>query len=143
MQRKFLVLAVGVGFLVVMTWLGTIITSVVPQHPTAQTQSARTASFQVTLQVNPNPPPITRSTAVTLQVINAATGQRVANAQVSMEYSMQTMDMGTERVVAQSQHDGLYFAQFQFSMSGPWQVRTLITVPGKEAEDTAFDITVQ
>ena len=57
---------------------------------------------------------------------------------------MATMDMGTGQVAAKSQHDGTYLASVQFSMSGPWQVQVVISMPGEsQTFNATFDVTAQ
>jgi YtkA-like len=143
MKRNLVVIVVGIMFLILMTWIGTTVTEVLPHQLTPQTQTAHTASYQLTLQVDPNPPPITRPTTLTLQVAKSGTQEAVTDARVVFESSMETMDMGTDRLDAQSQGNGLYRAQVQFSMNGYWRVRTLITEGGKKMEVAVFEITVQ
>ncbi|HET7641431.1 MAG TPA: hypothetical protein VFK47_22165, partial [Ktedonobacteraceae bacterium] len=61
-------LALGITFLILMTWLGTIITTLVPQRVTAQVQTVKADPYLVTLQVNPNPPLITQPATLLVQV---------------------------------------------------------------------------
>lgn len=143
MKRNLVVIVVGVLFLILMTWIGTTVTEILPHQLTAQTQTVRTASYQLTLQLDPNPPPITRPTTLTLQVAQRGTQQAVTDARVVFESSMETMDMGTDRLDAQPQGNGLYHAQVQFSMNGYWRVRALITSSGKQMETAVFEITAQ
>ncbi len=52
--------------------------------------------------------------------------------------------MGIDQVEAQSQGNGIYLASVQFSMSGPWQVQVVISLPGsKHIENATFEVTVQ
>ena len=143
MKRNLVVIVVGVIFLILMTWIGTTVTEILPHQLTASTQVAHTASYQLTLQVNPNPPPITRPTTLTLLVAKSGTQHAVTDARVVLESTMETMDMGTDRLDAQSQGNGLYRAQVQFSMNGYWQVKALITTEDKKMEIAVFEITVQ
>ncbi len=53
---------------------------------------------------------------------------------------METMDMGTDIVNAQSQGDGTYHISVQFAMDGPWQVRVLVAVPGVKTESATFEV---
>jgi YtkA-like len=143
MKRNLVVLAIGITFLILMTWIGTTVTEILPHRATAQTQTARTASYQLTLQIDPNPPSITRPAMLTLQVAKGGTQQAVTDARVSFESSMESMDMGTDRRDAQSQGNGIYHTQVQFAMSGSWQVRALITEGNKKMETALFEITTQ
>jgi len=57
---------------------------------------------------------------------------------------MVTMDMGIDQVEAHSQGNGTYLARVQFSMSGPWQVHVLISLPGdKQTLTASFEVGVQ
>src|SRR6266567_4691088 len=85
MKRNLVVIVVGIMFLILMTWIGTTVTEILPHQLTAQTQMVRTASYQLTLQVDPNPPPITRPTILTLQVAKSGTQQAVTDARVIFE----------------------------------------------------------
>ncbi|HZS77162.1 MAG TPA: FixH family protein [Ktedonobacteraceae bacterium] len=143
MRRGLLVIALGIAFLVLMTWLATIVTETFPRTPTPQTQTAQAGPYTVTLEVSPNPPPTTKPATLTITVKMKSSGQPVNNAQVSLASNMTAMDMGTETVQAQSQHDGTYVAQVQFVMSGPWQVQVTISQPGKPSATATFNVTAQ
>ena len=54
------------------------------------------------------------------------------------------MDMQLDQVDAQSQRNGTYLASVQFSMSGPWQVQVIISLPGaKQTVSATFEVGVQ
>ncbi|GAC1350974.1 MAG: hypothetical protein NVSMB27_38640 [Ktedonobacteraceae bacterium] len=133
----------GITFLILMTWLGTILTSIVPHRVTAQVQTASAGPYQITLQVNPNPPLITRSATLTLKVLLNAAQQPVTNAHVTLQSNMESMDMGIDTTEARSQGDGTYLANVQFSMSGLWQVGVIITAPGAKPTNATFEVTAQ
>ncbi|GCE26711.1 hypothetical protein KDA_21950 [Dictyobacter alpinus] len=133
----------GIGFLIVVTFLGTSLEALIPRKPTAPVQVAQAGPYQVTLQVSPNPPSINQPANLSLQIVKKASGQLVSNARVILASSMQSMDMGTEEIVARSQSPGLYQAQAHLSMGGSWQLHVQITVPGSPAATTNFDITTQ
>ncbi|SRR5579885_2403171 len=143
MKRSLLVIAFGISFLIVMTWMGTILVDAIPRPPTAQTQTAQAGPYQISLQVEPNPPPITQPSTLSIQLSNKNTRHPVTNAHVSAEMVMETMDMRTDRVDAKMQSDGLYVIPIQFAMSGPWQVRIHVQVPGTTAQSTVFEVTAQ
>jgi hypothetical protein len=144
MKRRLLAIALGVTFLILMTWIGTIITSVVPQRVTAQVQTTQAGPYQVTLQVNPNPPPITQPATLSIQILEHNSKRPVSSAKVTLESNMVTMDMGTGQVEAKSQHNGTYLARVQFSMSGPWQVQVVISMPGESQTYSAvFEVAAQ
>src|SRR5947209_17757781 len=138
MRRSLLVIAVGITFLILITWLGSIITTIVPQRVTAQVQTAQAGPYHITMRTNPNPPRITQPATLSIQVLSTTSQQLVTNAQVTLESDMETMDMGIDRADAHSQGDGTYLANVQFSMSGPWQVRVTVAVPGVKPASALF-----
>src|SRR5260370_8235151 len=95
MKRRLLAIALGITFLILMTWIGTIITSVVPHHATAQVQTAQAGPYQVTLQVNPNPPPITQPATLSIQTLENNSKRPVSSANVTFECTMATIRMQT------------------------------------------------
>src|SRR5258708_8844630 len=119
MKRRLLAIALGITFLILMTWIGTIITSVVPHHATAQVQTAQAGPYQVTLQVNPNPPPITQPATLSIQILENNSKRPVSSAKVTLESNMVTMGMGTGQVEAKSQHHRTYLPTLQFSLHAP------------------------
>ncbi|HEY6285948.1 MAG TPA: FixH family protein [Ktedonobacteraceae bacterium] len=144
MKRGLVVIALGVAFLILITWIGTFLTSFIPYPATAQVQTRQAGPYQVTLRVDPNPPPITRSATLSIQVLLNTSQQPVTNAHVTLESVMETMDMGTDRTEAQSQGNGMYLTTVQFSMSGPWRVQVVISLPeGTKSFSTVFEVTAQ
>jgi hypothetical protein len=143
MRRSLLVVALGITFLILLTWLGTVLTSIIPHKVTAQEQTVRAGPFQVSLQINPNPPLITQPATLTIQVFSSSTQQSVTNAHVTLESTMTEMDMGIDRVEARAQGDGTYLANVQFSMSGFWKVHVIFTVPGIASVSADFEVTAQ
>jgi len=143
MRRSLLVVAVGITFLILLTWLGTLITSIVPHRATAQEQTTRASAYQVTLLVNPNPPLITRPAALSIRLLSGATQQPVTNARVTLQCDMTEMDMSTGKVDAHPQGDGTYLADLQFSMSGLWHAHVNISAPGTPPASAYFAVTAQ
>ena len=143
MRRGLLAIALGISFLILMTWLGTIITSIIPQKATAQVQTADAGPYTITLQVNPNPPLITQSATLSLQVVMRSSQQAVSNAHVAIESDMESMDMGTAHIDAKSKGNGMYVADVQFTMSGLWQVQVVVTMPGSQPVTATFEVTAQ
>jgi YtkA-like len=143
MRRNLLIIVLGFGFLIFMAWLGGVLSMIEPHQPSAAVQTAQAGPYQLTLQVNPNPPLLTRPATLSLQVVRPASQQFVSHAQVAVESSMETMDMGTDRVDAQYQNNGLYLAHVQFTMSGPWSIRVLIQEPGSPPQSATFEVTAQ
>ena len=143
-KRKLLVLLLGIGSLMVITWVAAVVPDQITfKRPSASIQTAQAGPYQVTLQVDPNPPATTRPATLSLQVVRQDTKQQVNNARVTLASSMETMDMGTDYATAQKQSDGSYQAHVQFSMSGPWQLRAAIAMPGGGVQSVEFEVTAQ
>jgi hypothetical protein len=140
MRRKLLILFLGILFLILLSWLGTSLTEILPARPSAQVQTAHAGPYQIIFRVDPNPPPPGKPATLTLQIVHSSTQQLVTNARVTIESNMETMDMGTDVVNAQSQSDGMYRVPIQFAMDGPWRVRVLVVVPGAKAESATFEV---
>ena len=144
MKRGLLVIALGIVFLILMTWIGTFLDSAVPHPVTAQLQTAQAGLYHLTFQVHPNPPVASHSTTLSIQVVSSASQQPITNARVTFTSNMVSMDMGIDSVEAQSQDNGTYLANAQFAMSGPWQVQVIITLPGeKQTVSASFEVGVQ
>jgi YtkA-like len=143
MRRSLLAIALGVAFLILVTWLGTIATNDIPHNPTAPVQMKQAGPYSVTLQVSPNPPPTTGAATLSLQVLLSHSQQPASNLRITLQSNMQEMDMGIDQVQARSEGNGLYLATIQFPMSGLWQVQVIITSPGTPPANTTFEITAQ
>ncbi len=143
MRRNLLVVLLGLAFLLLLTWVGTILVDIIPHRVTAPIQTAQAGPYQITLQVNPNPPSVTQPAALTVHILTNSSQQPLTNAHVTLESSMQSMDMGTDSTTAQAQNDGTYLAHLQFVMGGSWQVKVIITLPGKQPTNAVFVITSQ
>jgi hypothetical protein len=144
MKRGLLAIALGIIFLILITWIGTLLTSIVPHRVTAQSQTAQAGPYQVTMQVSPNPPPITQPATLSIQVLLKASKQPVTNAHITLASNMETMDMDIDHVEAKPQGNGMYLATVQFTMSGPWQVQVAISSSGgTQAATTVFEVTAQ
>ncbi len=146
-RRRLIIVIVGIVFLGLMGWAGSILPDLLPGllpiKASAQTQTTQAGPYQVTLSVDPDPPLVTRPATLTVQITRRGTQQTINNARVVLESTMETMDMGTDQTGAQQQASGVYRAQVQFSMSGPWQVRVLISAPGAAPEHASFEITAR
>lgn len=143
MKRSLLAIALGVAFLALVTWLGTIAANDTPHTPTAPIQVKQAGPYSITLQVSPNPPPTTGPATLSLQVLLTSSQQPASNLRITLQSNMQEMDMGIDQVQAHLQGNGLYLASIQFPMSGLWLVQVLITSPGTPSASTTFEITAQ
>ncbi len=140
MTRKLLILFFGVLFLILLSWLGTTLTEILPARPSEQVQTASAGPYQITMRVDPNPPPVARPATLTLQIVHNSTQQLVTNAHVTVENSMETMDMGTDVVNAQKQDNGIYVVPVHFMMDGMWRVRVVVAVVGVKIESATFEV---
>lgn len=144
MKRGLLVIALGIAFLILMTWIGTLLDSAAPHTVTAQIQTAQAGPYHLTFQVNPNPPMASHPATLSIQVETSASQQPITNAHVILTSDMETMDMGTDQVEAQSQGNGIYLTSVQFAMGGPWRVQVIIALPGeKQTVNATFEVGVQ
>ena len=144
MKRGLLAIVLGIIFLFLTTWIATLLTSIIPHRVTPQVQTAQAGPYQVTMQVSPNPPPITQPATLTIQVLVNASKQPVTNAHVTLASNMETMDMSTDNVEARSQGNGMYLASVQFTMSGSWHVQVAISsTGGTRPATTVFEVTAQ
>ena len=141
--RNILVVVVGLTFLVFMTWLGSVVVDIIPHPATAQVQTTQAGPYQITLNVNPNPPLITQPATLSLHILMRSSQQPVTNARVALQSDMETMDMGSDHTDAQVQSDGSYVAQVQFTMGGAWRVQVSITEPGQKSVNAIFEITAR
>src|SRR5438132_12042108 len=108
MKRRLLAIALGITFLILMTWIGTIITSVVPHRVTAQVQTAQAGPYQVTLQVNRNPPPITRRAILSIQILEHNSKRPVSSAKVTLESNVAGSARATGQAAATSKQQAPY-----------------------------------
>jgi YtkA-like len=142
MKRKFLVLALGLSFLIAVSWFGGLISNAAPHTPTAHIQTSQAGPYQVTLQIDPNPPLLTKPSTITIQLANSD-HQAISDAHIFIDSTMETMDMGTARDEALPQSNGLYRANVQFYMSGPWKLLISISQPNQKTVTTTFEVTAQ
>ncbi|EFH90722.1 FixH family protein [Ktedonobacter racemifer] len=144
LRRNMLVLAVGIGFLLLVAWFGAFISNVESQKaPTAHVQSKQVGAYTITLQVDPNPPVTTHPATLAFQIVRTGKQQLVTNAHLFVSGDMEEMNMQTTQAEAQRQSNGVYTMRLQFSMSGTWLLRVRLEVPGSPAQDTSFEVTVQ
>ena len=142
-RKQFFVIALGITFLIALTWLGTFATTYVAPKTTAQIQIAHIGPDNVTLHIDPNPPSIAQPATLSIQVVEHTSHQPLQNAQLILDGTMETMDMGTTEVKATGQGAGIYVARMPFVMSGPWQVQVHIAVPGQPTLTALFTVMTQ
>ena len=136
-----MILALGIGLLLLVTTIATSLNSIFPSKPTAAVQIAHAGPYEITLNVNPNPPGATQPATLSLQIVQSDTHQLVSGAHVALSISMLTMDMGTEAITAHAKSPGIYEAQAQFPMGGTWEVHLTISKAGYTTASTSFDVT--
>lgn len=141
MKRGLRVIALGVGFLIALTWLGTFITSYVPTRPTPQVATTQVGPYDVTLRVDPNPPVLDQPATLTISLLQHTSQQPVNGARMSIDGTMTEMLMDSQRAVALAQGQGIYKASLSFSMSGLWQLQIEISTPGQPTLNAIFSVT--
>ncbi|GAC1471453.1 MAG: hypothetical protein PVSMB5_20090 [Ktedonobacteraceae bacterium] len=143
MRRNLLIVALGITFLIVMTAIGTLLDTIVPRRATAPVQTAQAGPYQVTMQLSPNPPLTNQPANVSLHIVQSKSQQLVTNARVTLDNSMETMDMGTDHLTVHIQSAGTYEAQVHLPMSGAWTIHVTITQPGQPTASITFEVTAQ
>lgn len=141
MKRGLIVIALGVGFLVLVTGLGTFITNYMPAMHTPASQTTQAGPYTITLRVEPNPPSTSRPTTCTIQVQQGSTP--IDGAQVTLEGEQADMGLSTSTITANPRGRGQYAARVSFSMNGSWQMQVTITLPGLAPLHAAFAVTAQ
>src|SRR6266516_6224957 len=101
MKRGLLVIALGIAFLILMTWIGTLLDSLVPHTVTAQVQSAQAGPYHVTFQVNPNPPVASHPATLSIQMVLSTSQQPIPKAHVTLRRNMKKMHMEIDQIYAQ------------------------------------------
>lgn len=143
MKRGLLIIGLGLGFLALVTALGTFITNYMPAMKTPQVQTSQAGPYTVTLSVNPNPPSTTQAATLSVQIQQSASHQSVSSARVILEGSQEDMGLSTSAIEAAAQGNGRYTARVSFSMSGSWQMQVSIALPGHPTVNAVFMVTAQ
>jgi YtkA-like len=141
MKRGLIIIALGVGFLAIVTGLGTFITNYMPMMNTPQAQTTQVGPYTVTLHVDPNPPSTSQPTTCTIQLQQGSIS--IDDAQVTLEGAQADMGLDTSLAKASAQGHGQYVAHISFSMNGSWQMQVTITLPGHSAIHATFTVTAQ
>ena len=112
-----------------------------PPFANGKTQTA--GALRVTIQFTPNPPKISGDPTTQVKLlIQGQNNQTIDDAQVQLDLSMVTMDMGVNRFTAQRLGQGRYQAQVAFLMIGQWNVTVSIIPPGGTVVTTTFTVDV-
>jgi hypothetical protein len=141
MKRGLLVIALGVGFLVLVTGLGTFITNYMPAMQTPASQTTQAGPYTITLRVDPNPPSTSQPATCTIQVQQGSSS--IDGAQVTLEGQQADMGLSTSAISASPRGHGQYVARVSFSMNGSWQMQVIITLPNQLPLHAAFAVTAQ
>lgn len=143
-QQTIFVILLGLFFLLVITLLISNITSLLPHRSlTVTNQMVQSGPYQVALWVTPHLAHVTDPADLTVRIVKQKTHQLITHATVFLVNSMESMNMGTGQNQARLQHDGNYLAHLPFTMSGRWQVRVLVTVPGEQTFSVTFQVKAQ
>lgn len=142
MRRGLLVIALGVGFLIIITWLATFITNYVPQRPTPQTSTSQVGPYDVTLRVDPNPPSLNQPATLSISLLQRESRQLVSGARVIVDGAMEEMEMDTWQIEAKVQDTGIYVARVPFRMQGLWQIQVSISRPDQPTLNAIFSVMV-
>lgn len=110
-----------------------------PPFANGKTQTA--GALRVTIQFTPNPPRISGDPTTQVKLlIQGQSNQTIDGAEVRLDLSMVTMDMGVNRFAAQGLGQGRYQARVAFLMIGQWNVQVSVTPPGGSAVTTTFTV---
>ena len=144
-RRQLFIVLGGLLLLVVITLLGSSLESWIPQQPSAAIQNTQAGPYAVTLQVAPNPPTVGHNVELTLQIVQSASHRLISHATLTVNATMQEMDMGTAVSTASEspQSPGLYHVQTQLSMRGAWTIDVAIARPGVPTKHAQFTLTAQ
>lgn len=142
-RRSFLIIGLGLAFLVLVTGLGTFVTNYMPTMPTPVTQTTEAGPYTVILRVSPNPPSTNQPATFTVTVQQKSSHQPVNGARVAVDGTMADMDMDTSAITATPQGAGVYAARVPFSMNGSWQIQVTISLPAQPAMNAIFTVTAR
>lgn len=142
-RRSFLVIGLGLIFLVLVTGLGTFVTNYMPTMPTPATQTTEAGLYTVILRVSPNPPSTNQPATLTVTVQQKSSHQPVTGAHVVIDGTMADMDMDTSALTGTPQGAGVYVARVPLSMSGSWQIQVTISQPAQPAMNAIFTVTAR
>lgn len=142
-RRSFLIIGLGLAFLILVTGLGTFVTNYMPTMPTPATQTTEIGPYTVILRVSPNPPSTSQPATLTVTVQQKFSHQPVNGARVVIDGTMADMDMDTSALTATPQGAGVYVARVPFSMNGSWQIQVTINQPAQPAMNAIFTVTAR
>ena len=142
-RRRVILAALVILAVLLVAGLGESFAGFIPHTtpPFANGATQTAGALRVTIQFMPNPPKISGdpNTQVKL-LIQGQNNQAIDGAQVQLDLSMVTMDMGVSRFAARGLGQGRYQAEVAFLMIGQWNVTVSITPPGGAAVTTTFTV---
>lgn len=144
-RRRVILTALAILALLLLVGLGESFAGFIPHStpPFANGKTQTAGALRVTIQFTPNPPRISGDPTTQVKLlIQGQDNQTIDNAQVHLDLSMVTMDMGVNRFQAQGLGQGRYQAEVAFIMIGQWNVTVNITPPGGAAVTTTFTVDV-
>lgn len=144
-RRRVIVIALAILAVLLVAGLGESFAGFIPHTtpPFANGAAQSAGALRVTIQFTPNPPKISGDPTTQVKLlIQGQNNQTIDSAQVQLDLSMVTMDMGVSRFAAQGLGQGRYQAQVAFVMVGQWNVTVNITPPGGAAVTTTFTVDV-
>ena len=110
-----------------------------PGKAPARPQQQKVGGITVTLSTVPSPAKIGEHT---LKVrLTDEKGQAIANARVSMSYTMPMPGMSPIRAEAALSKEGVYEARASLAMGGTWEIIVKATIPGKPEVKAIFAVT--
>ncbi|HEX6778362.1 MAG TPA: FixH family protein [Ktedonobacterales bacterium] len=144
-RRRVIVIALAILAVLLVAGLGESFAGFIPHStpPFANGATQTAGALRVTIQFTPNPPKISGDPNTQVKLLIEGQGnQAIDDAQVQLDLSMVTMDMGVSRFAAQGLGQGGYQAEVAFIMVGQWNVTVNITPPGGAAVTTTFTVDV-
>lgn len=144
-RRRVIVIALAILAVLLVAGLGESFAGFIPHTtpPFANGATQSAGALRVTIQFTPNPPRISGDPTTQVKLlIQGQNNQTVDGAEVQLDLSMVTMDMGVSRFAAQGLGQGRYQAAVAFIMVGQWNVTVNITPPGGAAVTTTFTVDV-
>lgn len=144
-RRRVILIALAILAVLLVAGLGESFAGFIPHAtpPFANGTTQSAGALRVTIQFTPNPPKISGDPKTQVKLlIQGQNNQTIDSAQVQLDLSMVTMDMGVSRFAAQGLGQGRYQAEVGFIMVGQWNVTVNITPPGGIAVTTTFTVDV-
>ena len=95
----------------------------------------------ITISTSPNP--LTIGPATFIITVKDKAGKLVNDATVSFDINMTTMNMGTQKGIAETEGNGKYKAVGRMSMRGPWRISIIAKMADGSIQNEDFVINVK